>query len=82
MFIDDNDRSLSKYWYRWNKKRIDFDWHLYKKAFVNLHKCTKVAKYRDFQYRLLLGKVTLNAELTDWGILDDKSGHFVNQKKK
>ena len=48
LFIDDNDRSLLKYWYRWNKKGIHFDWHLYKKAFVNLHKCTKVAKYRNF----------------------------------
>ena len=55
LFIDDNDRSLLKYWYRWNKKGIDFNCQLYKKAIVNLHKCTKVAKYPNFQYRLLLG---------------------------
>ena len=49
---------------------------------MNLHKCTKVAKYQDFQYRLLLSKITLNAGLTNWGILDDKSRTFCESEEE
>ena len=69
MLIDDGDKTLTKYVNKWvNKYNIDrFDYELYFESFTNLLYCTKITKYRDFQYRSLLDKIITNENLFQWG---------------
>ena len=45
----------------------EFNGDEYFTCFKNLYKITKVTKLRDFQYRLLLGKIFTNDILSKWG---------------
>ena len=47
---------LLKYGTRWLERNLDFEWEEYQQSFDTLFACTKASKFRDFQYRLLLGK--------------------------
>ena len=65
LLIDD-DINFSKYANRWIEEGLDFEYGRYQKVFINLYRATKVTKYRDFQYRLLLNKLVCNRELYKW----------------
>ena len=77
MFIAD-DRCALKYATRWRESGIEVDIDKYLEGFKILHECTKISKFRDFQYRLLLDKVTLNAQLKEWGVVDNDMCTFCN----
>ena len=64
----DDDRALIKYAQCWVLGEIltNFDIVKYQKAFKDLWLITKNSKYRDFQYRLLLGKLVFNYDLKLW----------------
>ena len=79
LFID-NDTSLLKYYNRWRDRGLIFGLNQYEQAFVNLYQCTKITKYRDFQYRLTLGKIILNVDLHDWGISDTPNCKLCQQE--
>ena len=63
---------LCVYYSRWNQEIPDFTtsvpFSLYLKSFKHLYTITGTTKYRDFQYRLLLGKIPLQTHLYDWGL--------------
>ena len=65
----DNDSKLIKYANCWVLTEFieEFDYEEYQKAFLNILVITKNNKYRDFQYRLLLGKLVFNCDLYQWG---------------
>ena len=58
----ENHRALSKYHNRWLENQMYIDYEVYRKLFGNLHQTVKNAKYKDFQYRLLLGKIITNVD--------------------
>ena len=68
-----DEKIIPKYADRWMKEEpdIEFDFTIYSNAFKNLYQCTKITKYRDFQYRMLLCKIVCNRDLWMWGIKDD-----------
>ena len=62
------DSDLVKYANRWITGALpNLDREEYSKNFVSLLKVTKSTKLRDFQYRLLLGKLVFNDDLYKWG---------------
>ena len=64
--IDDPDY-LQRYWERWKLEGLtDVNYKDYVSQFTRLYKYTKRTKYRDFQYRLLLDKIVVNADLYKW----------------
>ena len=72
-----------KYAMRWAEKEgIFFEFDEYKDAFKALYRCTKIVKYRDFQYRLLLNKLPCNQQLKDWKIIDNDRCNFCNLEKE
>ena len=71
---------LLRYAWRWIEKfGIDIDTEIYAKCFVNLYKITKYVKLRDFQYRLLLGKIPTNMDLVEWNMSDDAYCSFCKK---
>ena len=62
-----NEFHMLKYAKRWEETGLEFEWDEWIKSFQILYKCTKITKYRDFQYRMLLGKIVTNKELYGWG---------------
>ena len=72
LFIHDEEHTR-KYLERWEEKGILFNANEFDKAFVKYRKCTKVVKFRDLQYRLLLNKVITKVDLKEWTIeIDDE----------
>ena len=69
MYIND-DSMMFKYTKRWIERGLRIDEETYRKAFNILYDCTHISKFRDFQYRLNLGKMTLNEDLCMWGITE------------
>ena len=68
--INDNTKVCSKYAACWSDTptgQIEPDVLL--TQFRNLYKITSSTKYRDFQYRLLLGKIPTNVDLKTWKLL-------------
>ena len=65
------DDELVVYYHRWNGTIPDFTekipFETYLKAFRNIYGISKITKFRDFQYRLLLGKIPLGTDLYQWG---------------
>ena len=49
------------------RRGLDIDYPSYRKLFENIYVATKITKYRDFQYRLLLHKIVINTDLFKWG---------------
>ena len=66
LMIEDKEY-LRKYANRWSDHLESVDYEIYQKSFDNLSYCTKVPKYRDFQYRMLLLKIVTNQDLYKWG---------------
>ena len=81
MLIED-DTALLKYASRWAKHGIMFDSMTeYLVCFRSLCVTTSEIKYRDFQYRLLLGKIFANDTLCKWGITTNDTCTFCNDEK-
>ena len=79
ILVDDKETTIIKYYNRWNDIGLDFGLPLYTKAFLRIDKMTKVSKLRDFQYRLLLGKIICNEELLSWGIKESNLCTFCER---
>ena len=54
---------------------------LYYDAFKMYRSTTKITKYRDFQYRLLLHKINDNVTLKQWKLCEDEECSFCNREK-
>ena len=65
-----------KYVKRWPINYFDED--IYKSAFPRLFRITNTPKLRDFQYRLLLGKLVTNEDLMAWGKADSPNCRLCN----
>ena len=74
--------NLTKYIERLEKQGFTFDYEMYSKSFLNLRGLTKVTKLRDFQYRLLLGKIILNVDLFDWNISPTDQCSFCEEEEE
>ena len=62
-------------------KQIDveiWDENDYYALFRNLYKLTSITMFRNFQYRLLLGKVYTNSTLYKWKIIDNDKCEICN----
>ena len=55
---------------------LQFNYEEYMRAFTNLYLSTKITKYRDFQYRLLLAKIVTNEQLFKWKIVESNKCSF------
>ena len=55
ILVDDDEATMLKYARRWYDKGITFELEQFKKQFQKLYKICHITKYRDFQYRRLLG---------------------------
>ena len=62
----DDDSSILKYKDKWRNYSIFVEDEEYKAAFASILSCTKITKYRYFQYRLLLHKIYTNDTLHKW----------------
>ena len=78
LLISDPDH-LDKYSTRWRDDGIAIDTSMIKKGLSNLWACTKITKYRDFQYRLLLKKVVVNIDLKNWKIKNQDVCSFCGE---
>ena len=77
MLIEDNGSALFKYFVRWNNI-VNFTFENYQESFKHMYDITKVTKYRDFQYRLLLGKIVCNEDLFKWGLRNSSECTFCD----
>ena len=57
---------------------IELDKEIYSKAFKDILKITSIDKFRDFQYRLLLGKIFTNKQLYKWNITETPMCNICN----
>ena len=76
MFIDD-DKHLLKYLNRWEQDNFTFDLLTFSNDFHRLN-AIKIIKFKDFQYRLLLKKVTTNVQLAEWKISQSNMCRLCN----
>ena len=78
-----NNEMLLKYWQRWlGGDLCDLNFHAFKGSFANIQKITKVTKYCDFKYRLLLGQLVFNADLVTWQKIDQDTCTFCGISKE
>ena len=82
MYIDDQGQVLKIYWKRWLEIGFCIEFHEYQKCFDDLFKITKVTKYNDFQYGLLLGKIVTKSELYKWGLRESSKCDFCQQQNQ
>ena len=73
---------MYKYCDRWQDIGVNIEYNDYCRAFCNLYKITKITKFRDFQYRMLLKKIPCNAELFQWGVLKSPMCTFCKKEKE
>ena len=71
LLINDNGTAIRKYTVRWQQEGFDVSEEQMQTALDTIYQCTKITKYRDFQYRLVLGKIVTNNNLAEWGISQD-----------
>ena len=69
MFIFD-EVYVHKYAMRWESCNIKVDFEDYLRCFQYNFIHTKITKFRDFQYRMLLCKIVCNEDLYNWGKVD------------
>ena len=83
MLIEDKNM-LRKYYERWcnSNSNFAFVYDDFCKWFNNIYGITKITKYRDFQYRLLLGKIVLNSELYEWGKVTSPLCSFCKDREE
>ena len=67
MLLIDDKQCLQKYCDRWALNGLILPLETYTKLFGSLHSSIKDTKLKDFQYRLLLGKLVTNKDLFEWG---------------
>ena len=73
--------AVLKYYAQWCEDGLnELDYDFYVESFTRLYSSTRITKYRDFQYRLLLGKIFLNKQLHEWGIQESPKCSLCNQK--
>ena len=79
-----NNVNLYKYLNRWcgTDDRVDIDMETYKVCFKELYVITNVTKLRDFQYRLLLGKVFTGELLYNWNVIDSPLCYFCQEENE
>ena len=79
MLIDDENH-WQKYWNRWSALLQPMvQEEVFKTCFINLPLATKIVKFRDFQYRLLLGKIITNRELYKWKWIESDRCTFCEE---
>ena len=66
-----NPSNVDKYYDRWLDRSLCLDYEDYVNSFESNRVYNKVIKLRDFQYRLLLGKIVTNSDLFEWGLSSD-----------
>ena len=68
-----DETTIARYAVKWFKTIdiAEYDVQDYLKLFKNLYKLTPMVKLRNFQYRLLLGKIFTNVTLTKWKIVEN-----------
>ena len=75
------ETAVHRYYIRWidaGLKDLEYNWYM--ESFGRIYKCTGITKFRDFQYRLLLGKIILNDKLYDWKVKDSNRCTFCLNK--
>ena len=78
-----NDSLVEKYRERWSsRENLDITKDEFVKMFVNIPLYTKVSKYRDFQYRLNLGKIITNCDLKEWGLVECDLCSFCKKERE
>ena len=79
LLIDD-PAVLIKYLNRWrDDEGINLERERYQKAFLRNRMATKIARYKDFQYRLLLHKIVVNKNLKEWGLIESDRCTFCQR---
>ena len=77
------DRHLQKYLVNWcqvtGETTLEFEEYL--RVFQLIYRTTNNIKLRDFQYRLLLGKIYTNVTLKKWNIVNDDTCNVCNQNE-
>ena len=72
----DDEFYINRYATRWLEEIPQLEIVRYREMFGLFRKCTHITKFRDFQYRLLLKKITTNLELFNWGKIDSNACEF------
>ena len=78
--IDCEYSIFAKYASRWNEYGIIIETSELNKGFANLYRVTSITKFRNFQYRLLLGKIPTNVDLKAWNMNTSDSCTFCNSQ--
>ena len=82
-YIQSKENTLIRYYHRWKEKiNPECVYKEYIRLFRNIYCITNITKFRDFQYRLLLGKIFTNDTLVKWGIVDSQLCNFCNIEKQ
>ena len=82
MLIDDNEGAITKYANRLISQGINIDYKRYFSCFIRIKFATTVSKYRDFQYRLNLGKLVFNSDLYQWKKSDSEMCSFCEKESE
>ena len=61
---------------------VQLEFETYQNAFINIKKFTNIAKYRDFQYRVLTNRVFTNDRLFYWQKADTQGCNICKQDIK
>ena len=77
-----DDLNVRKYRARWADAGLNVDIEMYVKAFLKIKQMTNVVNLRDFQYRLLLGKLVTRELLLQWGKTDDALCNFCKKENE
>ena len=78
----ESKQNLNKYRERWEEKGIFLTADFYRQLFLNLKCAVRNPKLREFQYRLLLGKIVTNENLVEWGLATDSRCYFCKTEKE
>ena len=68
--------AVQKYWSSWKDLGLQITYYTYLEAFKHNQVITKISKYKDFQYRLLLNKLVFNVDLVNWNLKSSNSCSF------
>ena len=77
-----DDNAMQKYIHRWSDRGLDLNVAKFYEAFKRLYQCTRITKYRDFQYRFLLGKIICNIDLKEWGLKESDTCTFCEEDQE
>ena len=72
---------VTKYYESWQRENVSISYEEYLKSFENIRAITKIAKYCDFQYKLLLYKIVTNLQLYEWKMLDNPRCTFCDEEE-